>query len=667
MAASTSDTRLPHAMNPTTHAPETGDTPHPTTAASIDTWDQAMCHALIDELWALRTQMLEAEARCADDLAQVSDSYRTSARNLVHYLVLREEDRRHLQAQLASMGVSSLGRAETHVLANLDKVLGILHRLVDRPWQDLSSQEPTGIHRGQSLLASHAHTLLGDMPANRVVRIMVTLPSEAATDHEMVRQLVAAGMDIARVNCAHDGPTEWAAMAQSVRRAAEEAGRSVKVLMDLGGPKLRTGMLPPGPAVLKVRPARDDFGRVLRPALIGLRATGSTNLLKDASAYLGVKGDWLAGLEAGDLIDLVDARDAHRSMTVVATTKHGAVAELDQTTYFVPSTRLTRHRHGRHAPANTRVNDLPRLETKLTLRAGDQLRLVSEAAFASADDGMRPERLSIPELPCTLPDVFEQVKPGERIWFDDGRIGGIIRAANAQGMTVDVTQARDMGERLASDKGINLPDSQLDLPALTDKDLQDLSAVAALADLVGLSFVQRARDVDLLRERLLAHGAGHIGIVLKIETRRAFENLPALLLSAMKSPAAGIMIARGDLAVECGFERLAEIQEELLWAAEAAHMPVIWATQVLETLAKTGMPSRAEITDAAMGERAECVMLNKGPHILEAISTLDNILQRMQMHQSKKRSLLRALSAWSQPALVTPSALPTARRKKRLA
>jgi hypothetical protein len=76
------------------------------------------------------------------------------------------------------------------------------------------------------------------------------------------------------------------------------------------------------------------------------------------------------------------------------------------------------------------------------------------------------------------------------------------------------------------------------------------------------------------------------------------------------------------LAVECGFERLAEVQEEILWICEAAHVPVIWATQVLETLAKEGMASRAEITDAAMGHRAECVMLNKGPHVLSAVRGL---------------------------------------------
>jgi pyruvate kinase len=103
------------------------------------------------------------------------------------------------------------------------------------------------------------------------------------------------------------------------------------------------------------------------------------------------------------------------------------------------------------------------------------------------------------------------------------------------------------------------------------------------------------------------------------------------------------MIARGDLAIECGWERMAEVQEQILWICEAAHMPVIWATQVLESLAKNGLPSRAEITDAAMGERAECVMLNKGPYILNAVRVLDDILQRMENHQSKKRSMLRHL------------------------
>ena len=131
--------------------------------------------------------------------------------------------------------------------------------------------------------------------------------------------------------------------------------------------------------------------------------------------------------------------------------------------------------------------------------------------------------------------------------------------------------------------------------------------------------------------------------MLKIENRQAFESLPALLLASLRGSASGVMIARGDLAVELGWERLAEVQEEILWMCEAAHLPVVWATQVLETLAKTGLPSRAEITDAAMAVRAECVMLNKGPHILEAVRVLRDILDRMRDHQMKKRPMLRRL------------------------
>jgi len=155
--------------------------------------------------------------------------------------------------------------------------------------------------------------------------------------------------------------------------------------------------------------------------------------------------------------------------------------------------------------------------------------------------------------------------------------------------------------------------------------------------------VRTETHVRQLLDRIEQLGGQRLGLVLKIETRKAFENLPNLILAAMRTESLGIMIARGDLAVECGYQRLAEIQEEILWICEAAHVPVIWATQVLESLAKKGIPSRSEITDAAMGERAECVMLNKGPYAVMAVRVLSDILRRMQAHQEKKRSMLRQL------------------------
>jgi pyruvate kinase len=247
---------------------------------------------------------------------------------------------------------------------------------------------------------------------------------------------------------------------------------------------------------------------------------------------------------------------------------------------------------------------------------------------------------------CTIPEVLGDIKAGERVWFDDGKIGGVIKNIVDSEATIEITHAGASGSKLRSNKGINLPESDLSIASLTPKDLEDLQVVAEQADIVGMSFVRSPGDVEALEAQLARLGRPDIGIMLKIETRQAFDNLPFLVLAAMRRPAAGVMIARGDLAVECGYERMAEIQEEILWVCEAAHMPVVWATQVLESLAKKGLPSRAEITDAAMGERAECVMLNKGPHLCEAVAALDDILQRMQHHQVKKSAMLRKLKRW---------------------
>jgi pyruvate kinase len=325
----------------------------------------------------------------------------------------------------------------------------------------------------------------------------------------------------------------------------------------------------------------------------------------------------------------------------------GCWAECRQTAYVSSGTRLNLCSDESHtAPAvSASVGEMPPISQPLILKRGDTLILTrcqdpGASAVHYGGKMVQPARIA-----CTLPEVFAQVRPGERIWFDDGKIGGIIRrvADDRDHLEVEITIARPNGEKLGPDKGINLPDTRLRMAALTEKDLQDLPFVAAHADFVGMSFVRRPQDVYDLQQRLAQLSAGHLGIVLKIETREAFENLPSLVLAAMRHPSTGVMIARGDLGVECGFERLAEVQEEILWFCEAAHLPVIWATQVLESLAKKGQPSRAEISDAAMGERAECVMLNKGPHVVEAVAVLDDILRRMQSHQSKKTSRLRPL------------------------
>ena len=601
--------------------------------------------ALAERLAALRADVLADERRLAARLQAVDAQQRDSARNLVHYLALRRHDLRALQDELSRHGLSSLGRAEADVLPALERVLAVLQRLLGAPLLPAPATRLAGLS-GRRRLAAQAAALFGPPPLARAVRIMVTLPDDAADSPERVAALVARGMDVARINAAHGDAATWSAMAAHVRQAAAAVGRNVRIQFDLGGPKLRTGALPPGPAVLKLKPQRDTYGRVLAPARVALCAAGAEAAHPDTPG-LQVDADWCAALRVGDGIDLVDARGAERRWKVVATDGRHALAECGNTTYFAAGVRLLHE--GADGVQTSGIGALPRAAGAIALSPGDLLHVARDDAVATA--ATDPD--AAPRIGCTLPEVFAQVRPGERVWFDDGRIGGVVEATGSQGFEVRITRTREGGALLRADKGINLPDSRLSLPALTAKDRADLDVAVGIADIVALSFAQDAADVVALREALAERDAAHLGLVLKIETRRGFEQLPELLLAAMAHPAAGVMIARGDLAVECGWERLAEVQEEILWAAEAARLPVIWATQVLESLAKGGPPSRAEITDAAMGVRAECVMLNKGANLAAAVSTLDDILGRMQAHQTKKRSLLRALRAWAEPLAAT--------------
>ena len=312
-------------------------------------------------------------------------------------------------------------------LANLDKVLGILHRLTGQLWQPHSQDEPVGIQSSQRRLERHTTELLGLPTKGRVVRIMVTLPSEAARDFGMVRQLLISGMDIARINCAHDGPAEWEAMAAHVRRAAKSVDRQVRILMDLGGPKLRTGPIAPGPTVLKLRPRRDYLGRILAPAYVGIRPAGTTAAVPGAPVCFGVAADWLAKLKAGDYLDLTDARGAQRSLLVSHRYADSVLAECARTAYLVPETELRRRRKGR-GHRTSGLAELPSRPGYIFLERGSLLRVTREGVGRPASDehGGKLHR-SMPSVACTLPEVFKQVCVGERIFFDDGRIGGVIR------------------------------------------------------------------------------------------------------------------------------------------------------------------------------------------------------------------------------------------------
>ena len=606
---------------------------------------------LLEQLDVLRHDLASAAPEDPEALGQIHPSRRLSACNLLHYLALRRHEIRPLQESLAELGLSSLGRAEAHVLASLDAVRIALHRLLNERVPEVASA-PT-FAQGRKLLANFATRLLGPKPVGRSVRIMVTVSAEEAKGGALIRSLLELGMDCMRINCAHDGPDVWLALVDQLRAAEKELGRSCQILMDVGGPKLRTGPVMLGPPAVKCRPTRNQLGQVIRPALIALSPRGAelpTSIEADAS--LELPAEFLANLRINEELELKDARGSRRRLRVTGREGASWLAESHSTAYLTDGTMLSSKENGHSAE----LSGLPRAEEPILLDVGDTLRLTRSLipGRPAVRDASQPV-IEPAVVGCTLGEAFSQLRPGMRVLIDDGKIESVIRKADEENVVLEITRVPPRGAKLRGDRGLNFPDAQLRLPALTPKDLEDLRFIVQHADMVGFSFVQREEDIFQLQEQLARLGKPRLGIVLKIETRRAFENLPTLLWAAMRSEAVGVMIARGDLAVECGYERLAEVQEEILWLCEAAHLPVIWATQVLETLAKEGVPSRAEITDAAMSERAECVMLNKGPHIQKAVMVLDSILSRMQAHQSKKTAMLRQLHSWNQPPWTRPS------------
>ena len=597
-------------------------------------WD-----ALYDQLAALHREMRRSASAWARHW-HFQPQHEISARNLLHYLALRRHDFTAIQRQLSQLALTSLGRSEASILKSLGTLLATMAALRGATFKPSPKGEGPDFEQGRELLDKHTLALLGPPPAGRWVRMMVTLPAAAAKDPALVRALVAQGMDCARINSAHDDQKAWSQMVANVRRAAKELKKECRIFVDIAGPKLRTGPLPPGPAVLKGRPERNDYGQVLNPCRMWLVAQGQPVPEPPVAGALTlpVTRAFLKSLAAGDEIYFKDARAAARVMRVTALHPDGCAATLAKTAYFVPGIQL------QCGSRRGRVGDLSPREGVIVLRPGQRFRLLRPGAKARAGH--------LAALSCLEPKIFDHVRPGERVFMDDGKIAALIEKVGPAGLELRVTQALPGGDRIKGGKGLNFPDSDLNLPVLNAADRKVVQWAARHADILGLSFAQSAAGVAELKRRLARLGRRDAGIVLKIETKLGFRSLPEMLLELLGWRCGGVMIARGDLAVEYGYEFLAEVQEEILCVCEAAHTPVIWATQVLETLAKTGRPSRAEITDAAMGERAECVMLNKGPFILDAIRLLDTILRRMQSHQRKKTPKFRALTefTWPRPA-----------------
>lgn len=476
--------------------------------------EQAL-ESLHHELGALEVKMNQAVEQQRSVIGKLHAAQQISAKNLIRYLALRSEDIRSLQDKLHIAGLSSLASSESHILRQLQAILERLGKKI--PSADISTCDYL---TSRELIHQRSTQLFGVKNGDAIPYLMVTFDNDFIDNFQLVKKLLEAGMNVARINCAHDDQETWEKMIELIRLASEKTGIPCRIYMDLAGPKMRTVLLGKG-----------------------------------------------------------------------------------------------------------------RMKGKASLMEGQELML------AERDSDYDPSAVVIS---FNEPNIIPQLKAGERVLFDDGLIETVV-VSNSDGIALlRIIRISSKKPELKAGKGINFPDSQINLPALTERDRMLIPFICKYADLIGYSFVRDAQGVMQLQKELSSFDRRPY-IIIKIETPQAVRNLPSLLVQGMKDEVYGVMIARGDLAVEIGFERMSEIQEEIAWISEAAHAPIIWATQVLESLNKSGIATRSEITDASHAAIAECVLINKGDYIIKVLKMLKDILQRSGGHHTKKRYIFRPM------------------------
>jgi pyruvate kinase len=631
--------------------------------------------------------------------------------NLLAYLALRQHNLENLQLGLAEEGLSSLGRIEGQVLITLERVLK--HFKPQFNFQVVNaisgSLNKITYHESLNVTIKRSRLLLGRPRKGRSTRIMVTLDSESIHQPQLLEELLIHGMDIARINCAHDTPREWKMLIDAIRRAEErliqwnqDSGRRCRIIMDLAGPKIRTRSTGLEIRPIKISVPKDVYGKTVRmvEGFIDREAQFTEKITLvgvPPSFVISIKEgrDEVPNLDIGECLSFHDSRGRHRTLIVLERISPSRVRiGLDKTAslqeditlyrqnYAKDSNNQTRNRKKNRAytgrlieqtikPARDesheneadeendnaenrplKIGHIAPQSTDILVKTGDRILLRKKEASVGSDNfpftrNAEHGKYISGEVGCNLPGILESVQVGHHVYVDDGKISSIVRSSTDEYLELEILSPSDTTAKIKPEKGLNFPDSNLNLPALTSEDIDNLNFIIKNATAAGLSFAHSPDDIKNLHEKLSDIGKPDFGIIAKVETSDAVTNLAKVLLAGLDLPNFGILIARGDLAVEMGFENLPTIQEDILCMCEAAHIPVILATQILETMAKSGLPTRAEMIDAAFGQRAECVMLNKGKHILEALKMLSLILGSEERRHLKKRQIFREFTKQS--------------------
>jgi pyruvate kinase len=594
----------------------------------------AECYEVLSRL---REQMLSREV-----ILPSCGPYETSCLNMQDFLTLKKHDLSRVQGMLSSLGLSSLGKAHFHLMYTIERELKLLERILGIV-HDAPEAHCIGFDEAYERIKERARFLKSNDSSSFAPSVMITMPSDAADDALFYESLLSARVDLCRINTAHDTAEVWKRMADLVRRinTNERKENPLKIYVDLAGPKFRTGPLKQVSGSFKINPRRTERFLIVPASSHALTMREQQEGSKTISPATVVVNDAFYGrLRNAGRIGIEDSEGRERKCKILSWDDAVCAVEAkkilidEDTTLFI----VQKKKSFLANPVNFMMKD-----EEVRLFVGDRLFVTT---LACPGEVVRDERGYDAIIGCIGDDFLPFVRIGETLYIDDGLVGLEVEEKRGEGLLCRVTVTKPSGAVLKAQKGINFPDSEIEIAALTETDRKNLDEVIEFADIIGISFAQNRDDVEELKAYLAESGRKKVGIVAKIETKRAVKNLPMILLSLIPHPHSGVMIARGDLAIEVGFEHLPRIQSEILDLCESAHIPVIYATQILEKLMKKNLPSRAEIIDASSAQRADCIMLNKGPFIQHAVKVLQDILASMQRQSLKNVPQLNSVEEW---------------------
>ncbi len=588
---------------------------------------------VLEQLHTVRREIIASMAH--------RDCSNKSIENLNHYLKLRTMDLRGLQDDLTEIGLSSLGRSQGYILNSINKNIRILSHLLQSEYvEEEIDINAIDFHRSKRQHKENAALCGENGDAEHFkTKIMVTLPGEAADDEQLIGNLIANHASVLRINTAHDDPRAWERMARRIKEENAKQNSDVKIYVDLAGPKNRTTQIRRVFIPFKIGSKKD-------PTLVRLLPQSA----REAQTQKFSKqecGPYQAQLVVSEEFythamecDGAEVHDTHKNKTRLFKLRSSGeelwmVADKKVTVDEDTTLKIIDYKDS----YKTELYRLQHSPEEIYLYQDDEILISKEQIMGQSDfeyEGYFYDAV----IGCSNKEIFEYVQTGDEIYIDDGKIGCKVVGSNDLGLVCEVFLAKESGTKLKEEKGINFPNTDLEIGAITPADEQNFEYTVEYADIFGLSFVQSAADVQKLQEMLRAKGRTDTAIVPKIETKMALKRLPEILQQLLQWEKYGLMIARGDLAIEAGFENMPYIQEEIFDMCEAAHVPVIYATQILEGKMKKNLPSRAEVTDAAFSQRADCVMLNKGPYVMQTLHVLKNILRKMHTIFQKNRQLL---------------------------